>query len=295
MGSRDKPANDGKNGSWIGAEQGDGMSGLKALAGKTAVVTGGASGIGRGIAEALKAEGMVVVIADVERVALERAAEEIGAAGILADVSSLEAVQALADETIKRFGAVHVVCNNAGIGSGAKIADMTPADWDWILSVNLRGVIHGVQAFLPMLSANPDGGHIVNTASMSGLRVRPGSGAYAVTKFGIVALTEALAMELAAEGSKVGVSVLCPGMVHTNIGSSTRNRPGGQAAGALADLQLEATELGARMRWMDPLEVGRVVVRAIRQGELYAITHPEMVGEVTTRHRAIEAAFGAAG
>ena len=269
------------------------MSGLTTLAGKTAVVTGGASGIGRGIAEALKAEGMQVVIADVEQGALERAAAEIGAAGIVADVSSLEAVQALAEETVRRFGAVHVVCNNAGIGSGARIADMTPADWDWILSVNLRGVIHGVQAFLPLLSANPDGGHIVNTASMSGLRVRPGSGAYAVTKFGIVALTEALAMELAAEGSKVGASVLCPGMVRTNIGSSTRNRPGG-AAGALADLHLEATELGARMRWMDPLDVGRVVVRAIRRGELYAITHPEQVGEVEIRHRAIEAAFEAA-
>ena len=271
------------------------MSGLQALAGKTAVVTGGASGIGRGIAEALKAEGMNVVIADVEQGALQGTAEEIGAVGIVADVSSLEAVQALAEETQRRFGAVHVVCNNAGIGSGARIADMTPADWDWILGVNLKGVIFGVQAFLPMLSANPDGGHIVNTASMSGLRVRPGSGAYAVTKFGIVALTEALAMELAAEGSKVGVSVLCPGMVHTNIGSSTRNRPGALAGGALADLHLEATELGARMRWMDPIDVGRVVVRAIKRGELYAITHPEMVGEVATRHRAIEAAFGAAG
>ncbi len=171
---------------------------------------------------------------------------------------------------------------------------MKPSDWDWILSVNLRGVINGVHAFLPLLSANPDGGRIVNTASMSGLRVRPGAGGYAVTKFGIVALSETLALELAAEGSLVGVTVLCPGMVHTNIKSSLRNRPRELTQGALADYDIEQTELGARMRWLDPMEVGRIVVQAIKRGELYAITHPEQVGEVEERHRRIEAAFKAA-
>ena len=203
------------------------MSGLEELAGKTAVVTGGASGIGRGLAEAFKAEGMNVVIADIERGALERTAAEIGAHGVVCDVSSTQSVEALARAAEARFGAVHVLCNNAGVGSGAAVAAMTAADWDWILAVNLRGVINGVQAFLPRLKANSEGGHIVNTASMSGLRVRPNAGAYAVTKFGIMALTETLALELEAEGSKVGVTVLCPGMVHTNIKSSTRNRPGG--------------------------------------------------------------------
>ena len=270
------------------------MGGISDLAGKTAVVTGGASGIGLGIARQLRAEGMQVVIADIEPGALEAAAAQIGATGVVTDVASLASVEALAAETIRRFGAVHVVCNNAGVGSGARVADMKPADWDWILGVNLLGVIHGVQAFLPLLSANPEGGHMVNTASMSGLRVRPGAGGYAVTKFGIVALTETLAMELAADGSRVGVSVLCPGMVHTNIKASTRNRPG-DLSGALADYDIETSGLGARMRWLNPDEVGRITVRAIRRGDLYAITHPEQVGEVEERHRRLEAAFRAAG
>ena len=270
------------------------MSGLKDLAGKTAVVTGGASGIGKGIAQALKDEGMQVVIADIERGALDTAAKEIGAVGVVADVSSMASVQALADEVHARFGVVHVVCNNAGVGSGAKVADMKLADWDWILGVNLKGVIHGIQAFLPLLSANPDGGHIVNTASMSGLRVRPGAGGYAVTKFGIVALSETLALELGMEGSRVRVTVLCPGMVHTNIKSSLRNRPGDLPQGALADYDIEQTELGARMRWLDSREVGRIVVRAIRQGDLYAVTHPEQITEIEERHRRLEDAFRAA-
>ncbi len=270
------------------------MSGLAHLAGKVAVVTGGASGIGRGIAEALIAEGMQVVIADIEQVALDATATEIRAVGVRCDVASLQSVQALADEVRGRFGTVHVVCNNAGVGSGAKVSDMTTADWDWILGVNLKGVIHGVQAFLPMLQANPDGGRLVNTASMSGLRVRPGAGGYAVTKFGIVALSETLALELGMEGSKVGVTVLCPGMVHTNIKSSLRNRPAGLPQGAFADYDIAQTELGARMRWLESIDVGRIVVRAIRNGDLYAITHPEQVTEVEERHRRMEAAFRAA-
>ncbi len=210
---------------------------------------------------------------------------------MVTDVASLQSVQALAQTTLDRFGAVHLVCNNAGVGSGAKVADMRPADWDWILGVNLVGVINGVRVFLPLLKGNPDGGHLLNTASMSGLRVRPGAGGYAVTKFGIMALSETLAMELKAEGSKVGVTVLCPGMVHTNIKSSTRNRPDELAAGALADYDIATTELGARMRWLDADEVGRIAVQAIRRGDLYAITHPEQLGEVEARHRAIEQAF----
>ena len=271
------------------------MSGLKELAGKAAVVTGGASGIGKGIAQALRAEGMQVMIADIERGALDRCAREIGAVGVVCDVSAFESVQGLAAEARRRFGAVHLVCNNAGVGSGARLAEMTARDWDWILGVNLRGVINGVEAFLPMLQANPDGGHVLNTASMSGLRVRPNAGAYAVTKFGIVALTETLAMELEADGSKVGATVLCPGMVYTNIKSSTRNRPGDLAGGALADYDIETTELGARMRWLEPIEVGEIAVRAIKRGALYAITHPEQLGEVEARHRGIEAAFRGAG
>jgi NAD(P)-dependent dehydrogenase (short-subunit alcohol dehydrogenase family) len=270
------------------------MSGLKDLAGKTAVVTGGASGIGKGIARRLKAQGMAVVIADVERAALERTAAEIGATGVLTDVTSMDSVHALAAEVQGRFGAVHVVCNNAGVGSVAPLADMTESDWDWILGVNLRGVIHGVKAFLPLLLANPDGGWIVNTASMAGFTVLPTLGGYTTSKFAVMGFSETLAAELQAEGARVGVSILCPGPVRSNIKASSRNRPKALAGGALADSDLESDPIAAQMRWLGPDEAGEVVVRAIRRGDLYALTHPEMAPQVIERHRRIEAAFAAA-
>jgi NAD(P)-dependent dehydrogenase (short-subunit alcohol dehydrogenase family) len=270
------------------------MAGLNELGGRTAVVTGGASGIGKGIARRLKAQGMQVVIADVERAALDRAAEEIGAAGVLTDVASMDSVQALAEEVRRRHGNVHLVCNNAGVGSVAPLADMTESDWDWILGVNLRGVVHGVKAFLPMLLANPDGGWIVNTASMAGFSVLPTLGGYTTSKFAVMGFSETLAAELQAEGAKVGVSILCPGPVRSNIKASSRNRPDRLAGGALADSDLENDEIAARMRWLDPDEVGDIVIRAVRRGDLYALTHPEMLPQVIERHRRIEAAFEAA-
>ena len=270
------------------------MSGLQDLEGKVAVVTGGASGIGKGIARRLKSQGMTVVIADIEQAALEQAAAELGVTGIRVDVSSFDSVQALADEVMQRFGAVHVVCNNAGVGSVGKLADMTLSDWKWILEVNLWGVIHGVKAFLPRLLANPEGGHIVNTASMAGLSVLPTLGGYTVSKFAIVAFSETLAQELAADGAKVGVSVLCPGPVRSNLKASSRNRPAALADAGLVDTDLETSEDGAQMQWLDPDEAGEVVVRAIRRGDLFAITHPEMAPLVEQRHRQIEGAFRAA-
>lgn len=269
------------------------MSAFQNLNGKVAVVTGGASGIGRGIATRLVEQDMQVVIADIERGALEDTAREIGATPLRTDVSDLASVQRLAEETIDRFGAVHLVCNNAGIGSIARIADMTPKDWQWLINVNLWGVIHGIHAFLPHLKANPDGGHIVNTSSMGGLAAMATLGGYAVTKFGVVALSETLAIELAEEGSNVGVTVLCPGTVRTNISKSARNRPEG-LEGGLTDVDLFDTEFGAMMRWIDPVDVGDVVVRAIKRGELYAFTHPEMGGPIEERHRAISAGLAAA-
>jgi NAD(P)-dependent dehydrogenase (short-subunit alcohol dehydrogenase family) len=182
------------------------MSALPDLRGKVAVVTGGASGIGRGIAQQLIAEGMRVVIADIEQDALLRTAAEIGAAGLPVDVGDLGSVQALARSAVGRYGAVHVICNNAGVGPMARIADLTMSDWHWMIGVNLYGVIHGVQTFLPILQANPDGGHIVNTASMAGLVAPPRLGAYSVTKFGVVALTEVLAAELGQAGSRVAAA-----------------------------------------------------------------------------------------
>ena len=154
---------------------------------------------------------MIVVIADIEDTALQQAAEQLGATGVRTDVRDPASVQALADATVDRYGAVHVVVNNAGVGPMAPIAALELSDWQWLLEVNLWGVIHGVHTFLPLLKQNPDGGHIVNTASIGGLVTGPGMGAYNVSKFGIVALTEVLTTELSAEGSAVGASVLLPG------------------------------------------------------------------------------------
>jgi NAD(P)-dependent dehydrogenase (short-subunit alcohol dehydrogenase family) len=253
-------------------------------------VTGGASGMGAGIARQLRSAGMHVVIADIEERALREMAAQIGAVGIRTDVSHFASVQALADRVRHQFGTVHVLCNNAGIGPMAKLADLTLEDWRWMIGVNLWGVIHGVTAFLPMLRANPDGGHIVNTASVGGLTTMPTLGAYAVTKFGVVALSETLNQELAEEGSKVGVTILCPGPTRTNIKTSTRNRPAASRTGALQDVDLEATDFGAKARWLEPDEVGRIVIGAIERGELYAFTHPEMFYRVEERFQAIREA-----
>jgi NAD(P)-dependent dehydrogenase (short-subunit alcohol dehydrogenase family) len=269
------------------------MSGIPDLRGRVAVVTGGASGIGRGIAGNLRREGMEVVIADVEEGALQRTADELGAVvGVRTDVRDPDSVQALARAATDRFGAVHVVCNNAGIGPWAKIADLTLDDWRWIVDVNLWGVIHGVHTFLPLLEANPDGGHIVNTASLAGLRPTAGLGSYVVTKFGVVGLTETLAMELEQAGSRVGVSVLCPGPVHTNIGSSSRNRPRDLADVGFTDVRLEdAPQTRPGHDFLEPDEAGAVVVDAIKTGKLYAITHPWALPAVQARFDTIVRAF----
>jgi len=269
------------------------LSGMKDLEEKVAVVTGGASGIGLGISRQFRAAGMQVVIADIEEAALQRAAAEIGALGVRTDVRDPASVQALADATIAEHGAVHVVVNNAGVGPMAPIADLQLSDWQWMLQVNLWGVIHGVHVFLPLLKANAEGGHIVNTASIGGLVPGPGLGAYNVSKYGIVALTETLAMELAAEGSAVGASVLVPGTVRTAISNSTRNRPGDATGGALADVDLAAgPDLG--MTWLEPDDVGRIVIDGIAAGDLYIVTHPEGWPMVAGRHQAIADAFAAA-
>jgi NAD(P)-dependent dehydrogenase (short-subunit alcohol dehydrogenase family) len=263
------------------------MAGIADLDGKVAVVTGGASGIGLGIARRLAAAGAHVVIGDVEAGALEAAAAEIGALGVQADVRERASVQALADAAVERFGTVNVVVNNAGVGPFGRLKDLQEADWRWIVDVNLWGVIHGVGVFLPILEDAPGGGHIVNTASMAGLRPGPNLGAYTVTKYGVVGLTESLAIELEQDGSQVGVTVLCPGPVHSNIGTSTRNRPAG-LEGALKDAELQMTE---GRSWMDPDEVGDIVVEAIRGNELYAVTHPGMFPPVQERFDRITAAF----
>jgi NAD(P)-dependent dehydrogenase (short-subunit alcohol dehydrogenase family) len=271
------------------------MSGFTNLNGKTAVVTGGASGIGAGIARALAGQGMNVVIADIEQDALDRSSADIGAYGVRTDVRDPSSVAALADATLERFGGVHVVVNNAGVGPFAPIADLQLSDWRWMLEVNLWGVIHGVHHFLPLLQKNPEGGHIVNTASVGGLVTMPGLGAYAVTKFGIVALTETLAAELAAGDSKVGASVLVPSTVRSNIKNSSRNRPAELGSGGLADVDLEDPALDLGMRWLEPDDVGPMVVDGMARGDLYIVTHPEAWDGVRARHDAIKDAFAEAG
>jgi len=183
-----------------------------------------------------------------------------------------------------------VICNNAGIGPLAPVADLTLDDWRWMIGVNLWGVIHGVHTFLPILKRNRDGGHIVNTASMAGLVAGPRLGAYAAAKYGVVGLSEVLAAELAADNSRVGVSVLCPGTVHTNIGTSSRNRPADLPDAGFKDIDIELED-NPRYRWIYPADAGAVVVRAIKRGDLYALTHPDWYPMVAARHEAIAEAF----
>ena len=254
--------------------------GIKDWDGRVAVVTGGASGIGRGIAEAFLARGATVVIADVDQSALEATAAEIGATGIRTDVTDAASVRALAESVIERFGTVDIVVNNAGVGPKADIASLTLADWKWILDVNLWGVIHGVDAFLPLLKANARGGWIVNTASMSTFFFPPAYAPYVASKAAVDGLSRVLRAELAAEGANVGVTVLHPGAVRTNIAASLRTRPERLAGDSgLFDFDI-AQKLPEDARWSTPDEVGAIVVRAVENGDAFAFTHPEMVEDV---------------
>jgi NAD(P)-dependent dehydrogenase (short-subunit alcohol dehydrogenase family) len=261
------------------------------IEGSVAVVTGGASGIGRGIAEVLAGRGARVVIADIEQGAIDRATAELGILGVRVDVADPASVAALADRVMRAYGRVDIVVNNAGVGPVGPIADLTLADWEWVLDVNLRGVIHGVHAFLPLLRTNSEGGHIVNTASMSAFAPLPNLGAYAASKAAVAALTEVLSAELAAEGSRVHVTLLTPGSVNTGIARSLRNRPDAPAGGLQeADFAADP-EKAATLVWRTPVEVGEVVARAIENDDFYAITHPNLLQRVEDRHESIRAAF----
>jgi NAD(P)-dependent dehydrogenase (short-subunit alcohol dehydrogenase family) len=267
------------------------MRSIQQLAGKVAVVTGGASGIGRALAGRLVATGMRVIIADVEPAALAAAAAATGAAGILTDVTSPESVQALAEEVRRRYGGVQLFCSNAGVGSAARIADMAPADWSWLLGVNLWGAIHGIRSFLPLLTANAGGGDLIFTASEVGFRVSAGLGGYCVSKFAVVALAETLALELREARSGVTVTLLCPGPVRTRLGTSQRNRPPALAGGGLADSDLEATPAGQSLRWIEPEAAVDALLQGLERGDFYVFTHPEMATLVLERHARIAAAL----
>ncbi len=261
------------------------------LDGKIAVVTGGASGIGKAIASRLIAKGATVVIADIEAGALNQTAGEIGAVAISMDASSAESVQSLADEVLRRFGRVDLFCSNAGVASTGRVEDMALSDWQWLFGVNFFGTIHGLTAFLPLLRANPGGGHIVITASEAGLHASPMIGGYSVSKSAVVALAEALQCELQGDEANIGLTVLCPGPVRSNLGASQRNRPPAMDGGALVDSDLEASEEGGKLRWIDAERVAEILLDAIDNREFYVFTHPELGGTVLERHRQIEDAL----
>ena len=261
---------------------------MQELTGKVAVITGGASGIGLALAKRFAAEGMKLVLADVEVDPLERVAEELQAGGaqvlaVQTDVSDAAQVEHLAARSYERFQAVHVLCNNAGVGSGGLSWEVPVDEWKWVLGVNLHGVIHGIRAFVPRMLKGGDEGHIVNTASMAGLVSAPYLGAYNVSKHGVVTLSETMHHELNLIGSKLRVSVLCPGFVQTRIADSDRNRPADltpqpAAAGGLSQLMGAAVAGG-----IEADVVGERVVEAIREGRLHILTHPELGEHITTR------------
>jgi len=267
---------------------------VKDLKGKVAVVTGGASGIGRAMAERFAAEGMKVVLADIEEGALARAESEMLAAGATVaskrtDVSQGEDVEALARFTVDTFGAVHVLCNNAGVGVGGNSWQQTEADWEWVLGVNLWGVIHGIRAFVPIMLEQGDECHVVNTASGAGLHTRPWVAMYCASKHAVVALSECLHHELSLTGSKVKVSVLCPAVVNTRIGESERNRPDvlrNAADAGVPGQQMQAMEQAFRAllaTGLPPEQVAGAVVDAIKAERFYIITHEETKGRVRSR------------
>ncbi|CAN5514319.1 SDR family NAD(P)-dependent oxidoreductase [soil metagenome] len=277
---------------------------MESLTGKVAVVTGGASGIGLAMARAFAAEGMQVVLADIEADALDKAVanlpEGTEAEGVVCDVSSYDQVEALRDRAVERFGAVHVLCNNAGVSAGGPVWAHSLDDWNWVLGVNLWGVIHGVKAFTPLLIEQGDG-HIVNTASMAGLTSPPFMSIYNVSKHSVVTLSETLFADLQLAGSPgVGVSVLCPGWVQTRIHEAGRNRPGSElmaVAGADEGVELPAVEGvdaaagagfgdivgGLIANGLDPADVAAMVVDAVRTRRFYILTHPEWAPGITDR------------
>jgi NAD(P)-dependent dehydrogenase (short-subunit alcohol dehydrogenase family) len=276
---------------------------MRDFAGRTAFVTGAASGIGLSLARAFAQEGMNVMLADIEQGALDVATHDLrehGARvrGIVCDVADSASVEQAARKTFEAFGNVHVLCNNAGVGGGSGVDDISLQTWRWVIDVNLMGVVHGIAHFLPHMRAHGQGGHIVNTASMAGLQAGIGFSPYVASKYAVVGMSEGLAKQLASEN--IGVSVLCPGFVRTQIADAGRNRPqrygaaqtparGSFAAGLAAHLAERAAA------GLDPDEVARKVMQAIRENELYVFTHPEMRDEVDERFAGVTAALDRAG
>ncbi len=267
---------------------------MKDLRNRVAVVTGAASGIGLALAEKFANEGMKLVLADVEAPALAEASASFEKRGVpvvssITDVSRAGEVEALADKAWSAYGQVHVVCNNAGVSAGGRSWEIPHADWEWVLGVNLWGVLNGIRTFVPRMLKQGGPGHIVNTASVAGLLASPGMGPYNVSKFGVVALSETLHHELAMEGSEIRVSVLCPGWVNTRIADADRNHPAGPER-RTANPQFEAMRdvvRGLLSKGLAPATVAERVVEAIREEYLYILTHPDFLPMIRSRMDAI--------
>lgn len=258
---------------------------MKEFRDKVAVITGAASGIGRGLAERCAEEGMKVVLADIEEEALAQAEKELKMAGasvlaVLADVSKAGDIESLARKTLDTFGAIHLLCNNAGVSVFTTIWESTIADWKWVIDVNLWGVIHAVRTFVPVMLEQDTECHIINTASASGLISSPSLGVYKVTKHGVVTLSETLSHELAQRGAKIKVSVLCPGFVSTRVMDSKRNRPAELRDDTTEEVSAESRAGEQALResvslGMSPQQVADCVFTAIREGKFYIITDSE--------------------
>jgi NADP-dependent 3-hydroxy acid dehydrogenase YdfG len=263
--------------------------------GKVAFITGGASGIGLGMARVFHSAGMKVVIADIRRDHLENAMEAFGSDtsnihAIKLDVTDRKAFENAAQEAEDVFSKVHILCNNAGVYLYGPIQKATYDDWDWVLNVNLGGVINGIQVFVPRIISHGEGGHIINTSSISGIFVTGGTGIYATSKFAVVGLSEALRLDL--EPENIGVSVLCPGFVNSRIYECGKTRPeqlsnsGSRVKQEVLDkLKTAHNEIG-----MDTKEVGEKVLSSIKANRLYIITHPEFASEIRRRSEAVLAA-----
>jgi len=270
---------------------------MKNFEGRVAVVTGAASGIGRGMAEAFAAAGMKVVLSDVRAEALEATTEELRrdgatAAAVVADVREAEQVEALARKTLDTFGAVHVLCNNAGVASSSSLLWEAPLDeWRWHLDVMVMGVVHGIRSFVPILLEQGDEGHVVNTASMGGLITGSDSQAvYMTAKHGVVALTEGLEEQLARVSDKVRCSVLCPAFVASDVFDNFESlRPASVPSPRATPEGAQAIDgmKGLLAMGMPARRAGEIVLEAIREERFYVLTHPEWASMVEARMRAI--------
>ncbi|MDE2745577.1 MAG: SDR family NAD(P)-dependent oxidoreductase [Chloroflexota bacterium] len=260
---------------------------MREFAGKTAVVTGGASGIGLAMVERFASEGMNVVLADIQEDALRAQVqrleqEERSVMGVVVDTMQRESLERVRDETIERFGNIHILCNNAGVfsfqdamglsGAGINIWDVEDSVWEWVIGVNFWGVLYGVQTFLPHMIGHGEDGHVVNTSSVAG--ITPGGSAYSVSKHGVLTLTEGLHQNLERIGSRIGASVLCPGTVQTQIMNADRNRPD-EFGGAGERSEDEAAGVDAFLAGgMDPANVAELVLQSIVEQRCYILPHP---------------------